>query len=394
MPVGSPNNQSIVRRFREWVEGGPPTQASLFHYVKDEPESSVIPDLWNLLRHPIRAFREAREAPRTRPSLFDYLAKPEKSAPSNWREFFRDLFTDYRTALFIPSLWSDQEELVEVRAELRTRRMESGIASLMIYVTLVGFFVFLAIHRFDPPPQEKDPVVFINTPMNLPFESTGPNGGGGGGGGKNEKTPPSFGRMPEVARVQFMPPDPGQPKPLVPADSPLDMKPTVQMPIDFPTDSPLPIGDMTGPPGAPSSGPGSGGGIGTGSGSGIGPGKGPGYGPGEGGGMGGGRGGGIGNGVGPYVVGNGVSEPIPIYEPRPAYTEEARKARTEGVLVLQAIIRRDGTVDSFVVIKGLGYGLDESAINTIATKWKFKPGTLRGVPVDVQANIEVTFRLY
>ena len=49
---------------------------------------------------------------------------------------------------------------------------------------------------------------------------------------------------------------------------------------------------------------------------------------------------------------------------------------------------------SFRVIRGLGYGLDESAINTVATKWRFKPGSLNGRPVDVQANIEVTFRLY
>ena len=62
--------------------------------------------------------------------------------------------------------------------------------------------------------------------------------------------------------------------------------------------------------------------------------------------------------------------------------------------MIQAIIRRNGTVDSFKVIRGLGYGLDESAIQTIASKWRFKPGTLNGVPVDVQANIEVSFRLY
>jgi protein TonB len=117
-------------------------------------------------------------------------------------------------------------------------------------------------------------------------------------------------------------------------------------------------------------------------------------GPGSGGGMGGGSGGGIGSGIGPYVVGNGVKPPIAVFQPLPAYTEEARKARAEGIVLIQAIIRRDGTVDSFKVLRGLGYGLDESAINTIATKWRFKPGTLNGTPVDVQANIEVSFRLY
>jgi periplasmic protein TonB len=394
MPPAGPTRHSMVKRLKEWFAGGPETRPSLFHYVDEEPEQSVLPDLLKIVCHPLDYLKEERQAPRTRASLFEYIAEKEESAPLNLIEVIKDVFTDYRFALYIPSLWSDQNELVQQRAEMRTKRMEASVASILIHVMLVGFGIYLAFHKVDEPPP-KDEVVYVSTPMNLPFEGNGPDGGGGGGGGKNEKTPPSFGRMPETARVQFMPPDPGQPKPLIPSESPLDMRATVQMPIDFPTESALPIGDMTGPPGAAaSSGPGSGGGIGTGSGSGIGPGKGPGYGPGEGGGMGGGRGGGIGSGVGPYVVGNGVMEPIPIYQPRPAYTEEARKARTEGILVLQAIIRRDGTVDSFRVIKGLGYGLDESAINTIATKWKFKPGTLKGVPVDVLANIEVTFRLY
>ncbi len=394
MPPKSQDPSSLKRRLQEWILGGPPTRPSLFHYTEEESESSVIPDLKNILRHPIRSYREEHQAPRTRASLFEYVAKPEVSAPLDLKGVIKDFFTDYKFAMFIPSLWSDQDELVHERAELRTRRMESGVASLLIHVMLVSFFVYMAIRKIEAPPELNNVVYIPTAPMNLPFESTGPDGGGGGGGGKNEKELPAPGRMPDTARFQFMPPDPGQPKPLMPSESPLDNRPTVQMPIDIPQDASLPIGDMTGPPGSTSSGPGSGGGIGTGTGTGVGPGKGAGYGPGEGGGMGGGRGGGIGSGVGPYVVGNGVSEPIPIYNPRPNYTEEARKARMEGVLVLQAIIRRDGSVDTFKVIKGLGYGLDEISINTIATKWKFKPGTLRGVPVDVLANIEVTFRLY
>jgi TonB family protein len=97
----------------------------------------------------------------------------------------------------------------------------------------------------------------------------------------------------------------------------------------------------------------------------------------------------------PYIVGrNGVTQPVPLAQPIPSYTPEARKARIEGIVVLQAIIRKDGSVDSFKIIRGLGYGLDESAITTIASKWRFKPGTLNGEPVDVMANIEVRFRLY
>jgi TonB family protein len=95
-----------------------------------------------------------------------------------------------------------------------------------------------------------------------------------------------------------------------------------------------------------------------------------------------------------YFVGSGVTEPEAIENPRPAYTDEAKKNRVDGFLILQAIVRANGRVDSFKVIKSLGFGLDESAINTIATKWRFKPGTFKGVPVDVQVNITVTFRLY
>ena len=91
---------------------------------------------------------------------------------------------------------------------------------------------------------------------------------------------------------------------------------------------------------------------------------------------------------------NGVSYPEPIRRPLPAYTEEARKARIEGVLIVSAIISKDGTAHSIKVAKSLGYGLDESAIDTISKSWLFKPATTQdGTPVDVQANIEVTFRL-
>jgi len=84
---------------------------------------------------------------------------------------------------------------------------------------------------------------------------------------------------------------------------------------------------------------------------------------------------------------------VPIFQPLPAYTLEAQKARAEGIVMIHVVIRRDGTVDNVKVLRGLGYGLDESAINTIVNKWRFRPGTFNGEPVDVQADIEVSFRL-
>ncbi len=373
---------------------GKRTQASLFHYIKETPETSVWQDIdWSFLRHPVRALIQEWKSPHTRPSLFHYLDTNPKT-PFSWREFFADIFTGFRNPLFIPSVFSDPEGLRLERAQVRTRKMEAGMLSLFVHIAFLGL-IFVAIHEKESLVPENENVVFVNNPIFSPYEGDGRDGGGGGGGGKNQPEPPATGRMPETTRVQMIPPDPENPQPLMPAEDLLAQVPSVQMPIDIPQDQSLPIGDISAPPNnSMSSGPGSGGGIGTGRGTGVGPGTGAGVGPGRGGGMGGGSGGGIGSGHGPYVVGGGVKPPVVLLQPLPAYTEEARKARAEGIVLIQAIIRKDGTVDSFKVLRGLGYGLDESAINTIATKWRFKPGTYNGNPVDVQANIEVSFRLY
>jgi TonB family protein len=391
-PKGRVTGGPFWRRFSE-----PRTQPSLFNYIRQEPETSVWSEIdWSFLRHPIRSLREEWKEPRTKASLFHYIEGAQANRqPFNLREFLSDLATSFRAPFFIPSVFADPQGLVMERAQLRTRKVEAGMASLLVHMFVAGLAIFL-IHRDFDSGINKDTTVFVNpSPIYLPIEGDGRDGGGGGGGGKQQPDPPAFGRMPEQSRFQMVPPDPEDPKPLVPAEDLMSSAATVQMPIDLPVDTSMPIGDVTAPPSSSrSSGSGIGGGIGTGRGTGIGPGSGPGYGPGSGGGMGGGSGGGIGSGVGPYVVGNGVKPPVAIFQPLPAYTEEARKARAEGIVLIQAIIRRDGTVDSFKVIRGLGYGLDESAINTIATKWRFRPGTFNGQPVDVQANIEVSFRLY
>jgi TonB family protein len=91
--------------------------------------------------------------------------------------------------------------------------------------------------------------------------------------------------------------------------------------------------------------------------------------------------------------GNEIVKPVAFASPNPEYTEEARQELIEGIIILQAIIGTDGIVDSAKVVKGLGYGLDESAINTVSAKWRFKPAMLNGMPVCVQIAITVSFRL-
>jgi len=91
-------------------------------------------------------------------------------------------------------------------------------------------------------------------------------------------------------------------------------------------------------------------------------------------------------------VGGSVSAPVVIYRVEPLYSEEARKVKHQGVVVLWAIVRRDGSLEILKVVRALGLGLDESAINALK-QWRFRPGMKDGVQVDVALNVEVSFTL-
>jgi TonB family protein len=132
-----------------------------------------------------------------------------------------------------------------------------------------------------------------------------------------------------------------------------------------------------------STGPGSGGGVGSGVGTGIGPGRGPGLGPGSGGGTGGGA----------YRVGGGVSAPRLLKEVKPRYTNEALRSMTQGIVVLEVIVTRDGCASQIRVVRSLDRGgLDEEAVSAVA-QWQFEPGRLAGTAVDVLVTIELTFAI-
>jgi len=102
--------------------------------------------------------------------------------------------------------------------------------------------------------------------------------------------------------------------------------------------------------------------------------------------------GGTGTGDTPVRVGGNVKAPTVIDRVEPAYTEIARKARIQGVVILEAIIDRNGNVTDVRVLKPLPMGLDQAALDAVK-KWKFKPGTLGGRPVPVIFNLTVNFRL-
>lgn len=88
---------------------------------------------------------------------------------------------------------------------------------------------------------------------------------------------------------------------------------------------------------------------------------------------------------------NKIDAPKPIRTPDPQYSQIARKTRTEGVMVLWAIVGKEGNVDKVFVQRPLGLGLDEEAMAAVE-KWKFQPARRNGEPVAVQINVEVNFR--
>ncbi len=203
---------------------------------------------------------------------------------------------------------------------------------------------------------------------------------GGGGGGDRSATPPSKGKLPKLADKQFVPPSAVIRNP----DPKLVMEPTliVQPDANIPKINLDALGDPLAKSALASNGTGAGGGIGGGKGGGVGSGSGAGYGPGSGGNMGGGA----------YKIGGGVSAPTLLYKVEPEYSEEARKAKFQGTVVLFVVVDENGKARDIKVIRPLGLGLDQKAIEAVE-KWKFAPGKKDGKPVAVQATIEVNFRL-
>jgi len=96
--------------------------------------------------------------------------------------------------------------------------------------------------------------------------------------------------------------------------------------------------------------------------------------------------------TGPIRVGGDVKPPVKITAPPPQYTEIARNARIQGVVIVEAIIDKDGSVSNVKVLKGLPMGLDQAAVDAVRV-WRFQPATLNGKPVAVIYNLTINFQL-
>jgi protein TonB len=274
----------------------------------------------------------------------------------------------------IPFLFEQQQKRIP-------SALAGSFASHVVFTLLVFFGVryggATGVTPAQLPDEPNTNIIWLQQP--------GP-GGGGGGGGNRMKEPP---RQAEL---------PGKDKITVPVTKPPKMEmqevkkepdPVAQLNIPATSQAAaldsLP-GAIQAPPGPPtlSQGSGSGGGAGTGTGSGVGPGTGSGLGPGSGGGTGGGV----------YRPGNGVTVPRLLHEEKPQYTSDAMRAKVQGTVLLECVVRPDGSISDVQVIRSLDptFGLDQQAI-AAARKWRFAPGTRLGEPVPVLITIELTFTL-
>jgi TonB family protein len=278
-----------------------------------------------------------------------------------------------------------------------------AFTSAVVHATVIGILVFATASAPESAqvvdsPREPTRLVFLMTP--------GPGGGGGGGGLRNPRPAPKIQRSgqkrPQLS-VPAVTPDPvvttarheEPPKELTPATPP-EPKPVEKAP------EPLPARVLVAPVVTAaadtrdregtiekgrdetnnSQGSGLGGGAGTGQGTGNGEGLGSGIGDGSGGGTGG----------GPFRPGSGIAPPRLLREVKADYTDEARRRGLQGEVVLEIVVRRDGSVGDVTVLHGLGAGLDQRAI-TAVRQWRFDPARRKGVVVDVIVEVAVEFTL-
>ncbi len=281
---------------------------------------------------------------------------------------------EQKPEMILPTLFGEGYGIYQVRRG-------SFVASFLLNTAFVAMAVFIGTYTWTHPQEVKQILIGQSieiSPYVLPPAKD--EAGGGGGGGDRDKLAAPKGALPKLSREQITPP-----MVVVRNENPtLVVDPSVVVPpnIPLPTVGPLgdPLSKVTGPA---SNGTGSGGGIGSGSGGGVGSGRGPGVGPGWGGGIGGGA----------YRVGGGVSAPRALYAPDPEYSEEARKSKWQGTVVLWVVVGPDGRAHDIRVQRSLGMGLDEKAVEAVR-QWKFDPARKDGQPVAVQINVEVNFRLY
>jgi len=305
-----------------------------------------------------------------------------------------------------PAVASAPAELFSAANDSARTATLPAFASSFVHAMLLSLAVLLSSMDVDSAATE----VAAHEPVRMVFVvSPGPGGGGGGGGLRNPLPAPKIERKSAAPRraatvpaVTLRPVVTTPRRDITPPKRPTPAAaPTVAPKAPQREPEPLPSNVLVAPVvsaasdardregviergqgNANSQGSGTGGGAGTGHGTGSGEGLGSGIGDGSGGGTGG----------GPYRPGSGIEPPRLLREVKAEYTEEARRRSVTGDVLLEIVVRSDGSVGDVRLVRGLGSGLDQRAVQAVR-QWRFDPARRKGVPVDVLVEVAVEFIL-
>jgi TonB family protein len=289
--------------------------------------------------------------------------------PIEEKPIWADLYESIRDVFFPPKLppleLTSTPIPVPDRMAVKPNPWAIGI-STTLNLTILAIALFFGakkiIEAVNKPP-------LVTTPIELTEWKAPPKDQlAHGGGGSHDEIEANKGKIPPRAKLLVTTPKVEQP-PLPTID--------VQPDVVIPDNARMPLFGMSNSKNVTLASGGNGSGMGLGSG------HGDGYGPGS--------GGGIGGGV--YMPGGGVSEPKVIYSIDPEFSDEARRAKYQGVVLIALIVDSQGNPQGVHVARALGMGLDEKAMEAVR-KFKFKPAMKEGKAVACYATVEVNFRLY
>jgi protein TonB len=295
----------------------------------------------------------------------DIMQKEEGTLASLWSNL-RDVFFPEK----LPPLVLESKPIPVIDRMATRQDPKATVSAVLIYLLLICL-IWWAARRVHQIQQEKKMDL---TNMVIPPPISDLQKKMGGGGGQKGPTPVSKGQLPKFAKIQITPPKAPpmeQPKIRMP-----DPTIEVQKDLKMANNTMLNFGDPKAAAVGNSMGNGKGG-------TGIGSGDGTGYGPGC-----------CGNTGGDLrQIGGRVSAPSIIYKVEPEFSEEARKAKFMGTVLVGLIVDKNGRPQNVHIVRGVGMGLDESAVAAVK-QYRFKSAMEGKTPVAVPLNIEVEFQIF
>src|SRR5580704_4409265 len=321
---------------------GPTLHPAEAPQLNEETEGSMWASLFANLRDLFNPVKEAPLVLESRPVENDLIIK-EEGVFSSLRSSVRDVFFPQK----LPPLVLESQPIAVDDPMKVKRDPKSTAIAVVIHGLVILLIAYILIKKIPLSAPAKTTLV---TDIAIPPQAPPKAAAMGGGGGQRGPTPVTKGTPPKFADQQIVPPKaPPLQEPKIKIDPTIEVQKDVKMASSLPQ-----IGVANSPIVGMSMGNGSGTGLGSGNGSGLGPGSG-------------------GNtGGGPRRIGGGVSAPVLLYSVEPEFSEEARKAKTAGNVLVNIWVDAQGVPVRARVLKGVGMGLDEKAVAAVK-QYRFKP---------------------